>query len=102
MDIELFFTLCAGGKKKRNVSGNHMLHCWKQDLAKNDQPTPPYAMFEIGRLSSIDAPYRIPRWRKCQSLVETYVNELFSTKHRLNENERKDTLHRMFEYDLVQ
>jgi hypothetical protein len=30
------------------------------------------------------------------------VNELFNTKHRLNENERKDTLHRVFEHDLVQ
>jgi hypothetical protein len=58
-------------------------------------------MLEVGKLSFVDAPYRIPRWKKFQSLVEIFVNELFSTKHRLNENERKDTLCRMFEHDLV-
>jgi len=47
-------------------------------------------------------PIGSPRWKKCSSLAETFVNELFSTKHRLNENERKDTLHRVFEHDLVQ
>jgi hypothetical protein len=46
-------------------------------------------MLEIARLSFIDAPYMIPRWKNCQSLVKTFVNELFSTKHKLNENERK-------------
>jgi hypothetical protein len=40
---------------------------WKSRVAllearscQNDQPIAPYAMFEVGRLSSIDAPYRIP------------------------------------------
>jgi hypothetical protein len=58
-------------------------------------------MLEVGRLSFIDAPHRIYMWRKCQSLVETFVNELFSTKHRFKENEKKNTLHRVFEHDMV-
>jgi hypothetical protein len=59
-------------------------------------------MLEIGRISYVDAPYRIRRCRKCQSLAETFVIELFNTKSRLNENKRKDTLHKMFEHDMVQ
>jgi len=68
---------------------------------QNDQLAPPYAMLEISRLSSIDAPHRIYRWKKHQSLVETFVNKLFSTKHTFNENERKNTLRIMFEHDMV-
>jgi hypothetical protein len=40
-------------------------------------------------------------WRKCQSLVKTFVNELFNTKHKFNENEKKNTLHKVFEHDMV-
>jgi hypothetical protein len=59
-------------EKERDINGNHVLHCWKQNLAKNDQPTPPRAMLEVGRLSFVDASYRIPKWKKCQSLAKTF------------------------------
>jgi hypothetical protein len=59
-------------------------------------------MLELGKISFVDASYIIYRWRKCQSLAETFVIELFSTKRRFNENKRNDTLHKMFEHDMVQ
>jgi len=88
-------------EKEREHKRKSRVALLKARSCQNDQPAPPYAMLEVGRLSSIDAPRRIYRWKKCQSLVETFVNELFSTKHRFNENERKNTLHIMFEHDMV-
>ncbi len=83
------FCIMCKLEKERECKWKSRVALLEAKSCQNDQPTPPCAMLEIARLSSIDAPYRIPRWKNYQSLAETFVNELFSTKHKLNENERK-------------
>jgi hypothetical protein len=56
---------------------------------------------EIGS-SYFEVAHRLLRWRKCQSLVDKFVNELINVKHKLDENERKETLNKVFEHDKVQ
>jgi hypothetical protein len=56
---------------------------------------------EIGS-SYFEIAHRLPRWKKCQSLVDKFVNELINVKHKLDENERKETLNRVFEHDKFQ
>jgi hypothetical protein len=60
-------------------------------------------MLEVGCLTS-EATHKLHRWRKCQSFANKFVNELFSAKHRLDENERKETLNisKVFEHYKVQ
>lgn len=60
-------------------------------------------MLEVG-CSTSKATRKLCRLRKCQSFVNIFVNELFSAKHRLDENERKETLNRskVFEHDRIQ
>jgi len=43
---------------------------------QNDQLAPSCAMLEVGRISSIDAPYRIRRWKECRSFAKTFVINL--------------------------
>ncbi len=52
--------------------------------------------------SSHDVVSRPNRWRKCWKIVKEFVNEIFSAKHRFNEDERNETLRRVFEHDRLQ
>jgi hypothetical protein len=60
-------------------------------------------MLQVG-CSTFEATHKLCRWRKCQSFADKFVNELFNAKHRLDENERRETLNRskVFEHDRVQ
>jgi hypothetical protein len=54
--------------------------------------------------STSKATHKLCRLRKCQSFANKFVNELFSAKPRLDENERKEKLNKskVFEHDRVQ
>jgi hypothetical protein len=41
---------------------------------------------EVGS-SYFEVAHRLARWRKWQSLVDKFLNELISVKHKLDENE---------------
>jgi len=60
-------------------------------------------MFQVG-CSTFEATHKLRRWRKSQSFADKFVNELFNAKHRLDENERRETLNKskVFEHDRVQ
>jgi hypothetical protein len=73
------FCIMCKLEKERERKWKSCVTLLEAKFCQNDQPTTPCAMLEVGRLSSINAPYRIPRWKNCQSFTKTFVNELFST-----------------------
>jgi hypothetical protein len=60
----MFCNMCRLEKEKEHKWKLHVLLLEARSY-QNDQPAPPCAMLEVGRISYVDAPYKIYKWRKC-------------------------------------